>query len=572
MKIKLKLALTVFCLLVSVFTLNAQTDSEITIGSVSKGEIDFAGFKLNKDAAIHIEGTAASFESRGNKLAFYGWIIDSESRELVWSLLDAYEKEYFHGDGEFDFKTDIELKKGSYEIYFTGMYDNSFYKYQVNDFADLVQEVVRVISDDDDPYYKNENYKMTISSKEGFTSNSGREYIDKMANKAIVSFVRTGDDEIETKNFALTSETKLYIYCEGEREGLEFYDFAWIYDLKTHEKVWPNSLTDYNRAGGGRKNFIAFQELTLPAGEYQVNYVTDGSHSYERWNVMPPNDPQMWGITVWCDNVDKKNVSEITREHLPVVDLTKVRDDDFVSKGFELTKDVDLRVICLGEIADYEPNDYGWIMSAKTRETIWKFSKSKSEYAGGGKKNRIVNEVISLEKGKYIAYFASDGSHSYRDWNTAPPQDQKMWGLSLWTVKDDDKSSIKLFNEEELIDENVIVEIARVRDNERKYEDFAINKESKVRIYAIGEGDDGEMHDTGWLKNMDTGKIVWEMTYRTSEHAGGANKNRMYNNYIVLPKGNYRLYYETDGSHSYMDWNADPPLDQMNYGIKILKE
>lgn len=80
------------------------------------------------------------------------------------------------------------------------------------------------------------------------------------------------------------------------------------------------------------------------------------------------------------------------------------------------------------------------------------------------------------------------------------------------------------------------------------------------------------MYDTGWIKNMDSGKIVWEMTYRVSEHAGGAGKNRKFNNYVLLPAGNYRLYYESDGSHSYMDWNDDPPVDQMNYGIKILKE
>lgn len=573
--IQLKLPLILCCILLSAFSMNAQTDTELNIGRVSPGELDYAGFKLSKDATIKINGTGASYEKWGNNLIFYGWIIESESREVVWSLLDEYENKFFHDDGPFSFDASINLKKGVYEVYFTGMYRNTYYKYHVNDFADVVQEVVRVIVDDDDDYsyYRKEKNYMTVSSNdEGFTINNGREYVDNILKKSIVSFVRTGDDEVKSEDFTLKKPTKLYIYCEGERQGSELYDFAWIYDLKTHERIWPDNLTDYERAGGGRKNFSVFQEVTLPEGEYQVNYITDGSHSFDKWNVMPPNDPQFWGISIWCDKENMKDVTQNATEYNPVVDLTKVHDDDFVSQGFEITKPMDIRVICLGESADYEPDDYGWIIDAKSREIIWKFTKSKSEYAGGSDKNRIINEVISLDKGKYIAYFTSDGSHSYRDWNAAPPHDQKLWGLSLWTVNDSDKSAIKLFKEEELDDENVIVEITKVRDNQRNYEDFKLDKETKVRIYAIGEGDDGYMHDTGWIKNMDSGKIVWEMTYRTSEHAGGAHKNRMFNNYILLPAGNYRLYFESDGSHSYMDWNDDPPLDQKNYGIKILKD
>ncbi len=567
--------LLILCLLFCTPNFIVAQTNQINVGRVSVGDIDYEGFNLSQDATITIEGTGASIERWGSNMIFYGWIINSESRELVWSLYDEHENKYFHGEGTFDFDAKINLPKGSYEVYYTAMHDNNYRKHYVNDFGDFVNEVVRVIVDydnDDDEYYEREKYFMTVKGDQGFTVNSGREYIDNLMNKSIVSFVRTRDNETESKDFSLNKETKLYVYCQGEREGNELYDFAWIYDLKTHEKIWPNNLSDYERAGGGRKNFYIYQEITLPAGEYQVNYVTDGSHSYERWNVMPPHDPQLWGINIWCDTKDMKNVSENTKEYTPIVDLTRVRDNDFVSQGFELTESMDIRVICLGEIAHGDPDDYGWIIDAKSRKTVWMFTRSKSEYAGGADKNRMVNEVISLDKGKYIAYFASDGSHSYRDWNAAPPHDQKMWGLSLWAVKDNDQEKIKLFNEEELHNENVIVEITRVRDNEREYENFTMDKESKVRIYAIGEGDDGYMYDTGWIKNMDTGKIVWEMTYRTSEHAGGAHKNRMFNDFIILSKGNYRLYFESDGSHSYMDWNDDPPLDQRNYGIKVLKE
>jgi len=36
-----------------------------------------------------------------------------------------------------------------------------------------------------------------------------------------------------------------------------------------------------------------------------------------------------------------------------------------------------------------------------------------------------------------------------------------------------------------------------------------------------------------------------------------------------LPKGSYTLFYETDDSHSYRNWNDDPPRDPEMYGITI---
>ena len=101
---------------------------------------------------------------------------------------------------------------------------------------------------------------------------------------------------------------------------------------------------------------------------------------------------------------------------------------------------------------------------------------------------------------------------------------------------------------------------------------FQLDKETKIRILAIGEGSRGDMADYGWIKDVDKNRVVWEMTYRTSDNAGGADKNRMFNDTITLPKGNYRVYYETDGSHSYRDWNDSPPYDQEKYGITIYRE
>ncbi|HET6274190.1 MAG TPA: hypothetical protein VFG32_14510, partial [Bacteroidota bacterium] len=49
-------------------------------------------------------------------------------------------------------------------------------------------------------------------------------------------------------------------------------------------------------------------------------------------------------------------------------------------------------------------------------------------------------------------------------------------------------------------------------------------------------------------------------------------KNRMVNTTILLDKGEYVLHYQSDDSHSYGNWNVDPPEDSQYWGITIYKD
>ena len=46
-------------------------------------------------------------------------------------------------------------------------------------------------------------------------------------------------------------------------------------------------------AGGGRKNRMVSTKIVLDKGNYVLHYVSDDSHSYNHWNVDPPDDPTM---------------------------------------------------------------------------------------------------------------------------------------------------------------------------------------------------------------------------------------------------------------------------------------
>jgi hypothetical protein len=118
----------------------------------------------------------------------------------------------------------------------------------------------------------------------------------------------------------------------------------------------------------------------------------------------------------------------------------------------------------------------------------------------------------------------------------------------------------------------VLAQIVRVRADADASERFRLDRTTRVRVYAIGEGQNREMFDYGWIENAKTGAVVWEMTFSMTLHAGGGRKNRSVNTTVVLEKGDYILRYRSDDSHSYGDWNVDPPEDAMYWGITVYRD
>ncbi|MCH8300956.1 MAG: hypothetical protein IIC39_10520 [Candidatus Marinimicrobia bacterium] len=153
-------------------------------------------------------------------------------------------------------------------------------------------------------------------------------------------------------------------------------------------------------------------------------------------------------------------------------------------------------------------------------------------------------------------------------WNSSPPSDQQAWGLRLISLDSKfDSDDVEEYVEEE--DENILASVVNVGNNDMVSARFKLKERKRVRIYAIGEGSRGEMYDYGWIEDLHSGRTIWEMSYRITEHAGGAKKNRMFDGTILLEPGEYEVRYETDGSHSFNDWNASQPYDPFNWGITV---
>jgi hypothetical protein len=545
--------------------------SQITLSDVPPGRVAIAAFTLGQPEKIKIAGTAGIFMKDWQAIAYYGWILNSETREVVWRMGDKLLKEDFDL-GEIEVSDEVSLAKGTYEFYFTAAHaqrnNNEAWTSNVKNNIDYIfgsgNKWDRGIQED---------MTLTLSGQNVVAANF-RDILRAKTADAVVSILRPDANSNTKVGFSLSAETSLRIYAIGEARKDEIFDFAWIYDLDKGKRVWEMTYQTAEFAGGADKNILVDAKIKLPAGNYLVSYVMDDSHDYNDWNMMPPDDPQFSGITIWADAADKNNVIpfKAPEQIKPVLKITKVGDDDFFTKGISVKSAVDVRVLCVGEVSSSETVDGGWIINAATREVVWDFKRQHTKHAGGDKKNQLFDGVIRLEKGDYIVYYASDDSHSYGHWNSSPPYEQDYWGITLWTTKKEDLVKVASFNPSQYKNSNTVAEILHVRDDEDRFQTFTLTRDTRLRVIALGEGSDDDMNDFGWIENTASGRTVWDMTYRSTTHGGGASKNRLFNDIIILPKGEYKVHYQTDGSHAYRDWNDSPPADQEKYGISIYKE
>ena len=567
---------------ISLCAANANASSLAEFDRVRVDDLSIAGFQLSTDQVVDITATTFAYRSGGTRvLLANAWILDADSREVVWEL--AEERSEWKSKKITTESYTAELEAGNYEVYYStyvhkrsrkwrldGDWYSRIFRNGMNSVYDDILDKEDL--DDVDDIYRRFSVRIEGNGKALSQADVAAMHKERSA-KAVVSMSRVGNHELIRKGFEVTKPMRLHVYSVGEATSGGEYDYGRIVNAETRETVWMFKESDSYHAGGAEKNRLVDAEFDVPAGKYVAIYATDDSHAWDRWNQSPPHDPLYWGLTISASNPDERAYAkafdhEDTALKNVVVDLTKVGDSAVVKRGFSLAKPMKLRVVAMGEGDGGKMYDYGWVVNADTRKRVWEMSYRRTEEAGGASKNRRADDVIELDKGNYIAYYVSDGSHSYDAWNAAPPMDRDLWGMSLIGAEGFDARQVKEYDDER--DSNFLVRITEVGDGEFLKSDFTLDKSSEVRIHAVGEGLDGRMYDYGWIEEAETGKVVWEMTYRKTEHAGGHQKNRMFNDTITLKAGKYRVYFETDGSHSFRSWNAHRPHDPEGWGISIV--
>ncbi|MFA6455745.1 MAG: hypothetical protein WCW40_02895 [Bacteroidota bacterium] len=595
----------------------------ITLKDFTAEEVKGLGFTLSKDVTVHINAVGGGSKSawkeifgartHSNDMFAAGWIIDADTREVVWEMTMD------NTSGREENRTcedEVKLKQGLYEVYYAaygfsssssfGNYTSinidrregksrnkfdKFLKWFDDDYSSLYDEFMDRARDE---------YGILLSVPAGEEKSVQTFNAPKKNPNTVFAATGVGDGAYVRKKLTVNKDVTLSVYALGEGRGRdEVFDYGWITNTDTRERVWEMRYGNTDYAGGASKNVLFNGDVRLSKGSYELSFVTDDSHSREDWNSKPPYDPFNYGVTIIAkDESDKSAVSvgdyNFEKNNI-IVQLTRIRNNEFVQAGFTLKEETRLHVYALGEgdiiprvkvmgktIPEFESKamvemhaksmaDYGWIINAKTREHVWDMNDRNTTHAGGARKNRLADEFITLPAGNYLVFYQTDDSHAYNDWNDDKPFDAESYGITVMGAGENfNMKNITKFEETE--DGNILAQLIKVRDDRHVHQKFTLEKAMKVRVYAIGEGVGNEMADYAWIENAKTGDVVWEMTYRTTTYAGGAKKNRMFDKGVYLEKGEYEVHYQTDDSHAFNDWNDDPPEDRTHWGVTIYKE
>lgn len=593
----MKQTLSISVLLIAVVaSMSAGERTIVSLRNFKDTELKYAGFTLQKQVTIHIAalggGSESGWSDRSDRMFAYGWIIRSDTREPVWTMT-SYNTRRSGEDRTFD--GTISLGPGSYEAYFaacTFAVDGAFSHFSQN----IDHRVV--------PLFTEKGHSGNIFSwwkdfwsddvKRSFFRRAPQWGIDLLADDALTPFIGSfvppaenpnavaraigvGDDQCLRIAFELSESCSLNLRVLGE-DGSDqsLRDYAWIQSIANRARVWDMEQASVVPAGGARKNIAFNGNVDLSRGQYILYYVTDNSHSSADWNAAPPEDPLNYGVTVSVNTpADRRKFRQIPYEEYKneIVSLVRPGNNAHLTSGFSLKQDADVRVLAFGERSNGRRSmaDYGYIIDGRTRAKVWTMETERTNHAGGASKNRVIDEIVHLPKGDYVVTYVTDDSHTYNDWNDDAPFDPSHYGITVMGVGQ--KFSPALVGSYvEQRDKNIIAQIVRVGDNADRKEWFKLDRATRVRVYAIGESQGHEMFDYGWIENAKTGNIVWEMTYAMTSHAGGGRKNRMVNTTVLLDRGEYYLRYKSDDSHSYGDWNTDPPEDPEFWGITLYRD
>jgi len=502
------------------------------------------------------------------------WIVDARTRQVVWDLRAADTDR--DPKGLRHFAGTVRLPAGVYEAHYAS-YAAAWTSIDGMSVINGLRELAGRIRYGG-PYIEDGSYKQFSLLVAGVGRAAGDSEIDLAAKQftgTAIARIAPEPGATARYGFALARATDVEVYAIGEIRRDAGFDYGWIINADTRARVWQMDYANTDPAGGAAKNRMTRETLRLPAGRYVAYFVSDDTHDPDQWNAVPALDPTFWGLTLRvADAAARAGVKAFAYEPVPagqtIVSLTGIGDRASRSAGFTLRRPLDVHVYAMGEGVNGEMVDYAWIVDATTHTRVWTMRYQDTGPAGGADKNRLFDGTVHLEAGSYLVHYASDASHSAAAWNAAPPAEERYWGVSVFPASGRlDSSIVAPFQRGP--SGSVLAALVEMRDDERAHAPFRLERETTLRVYALGEGVNDEMVDYGWIEDAGTGRVVWEMTYDATEPAGGARKNRVFEGTVKLPAGSYVLHYRSDGSHSFDDWNDDEPDDPESWGITVFR-
>ncbi len=565
----------------------------VVLSDIELDRVRHAAFSVDRPVRVLIDAVG-SFESRGEReprLAAYGWVLDRARRDVVWEMDPS---SAVRERGSVASKRDtIEVGPGTYDVFYTahGNRNSSHFGFSIFD---------RLFGNESAWRNDEKRWKLIVRQVNGEEITLKRlkdEPDDQLAPRPenlIWSTAPMRGHQADEQVFQVSTPARLGIYAVGEIERNRM-DYGWIENAFTNERIWEMTLENTRHAGGWSVNRLFHDTLSVQDGIYRAVYQTDPRQNWDDWVGNPPYDPAAWGMTLSADPVAAVSpFAPLTSRH-PLVELTRVGNDERRLAQFRVNQPVQLAAYAVGEIGESGRYDWAWLRNNDSQERVWEMTWTHSRRSGDDNTNRAELAFFQLEPATYTLGYETDDSHAFDSWRHGRPEHPDRWGVTLYSVEEQiDSTAVEVLSYERVsladVDDepeppeppdplselpampgSTLVSISEIGNEERLSKTFSLVEPSRLHVVALGEISISGRYDYGWIERAENGEIVWEMTWQNTSPAGGADRNRRYDGTITLQPGEYVVHYRSDFSHAYGDFGDEPPAHPQSWGIRVSK-
>ncbi len=526
-------------------------------------------FELERAATVRIDIRGAyENDALDAPLAAYGWIVDARSGEPVWIMSGLRSSPR---DILATVQDEVELGPSRYVAYFTALGPDP---------GSWVEGTFLGLA----PHWKHyrDKFYMVLNSDADASVTSNTSVELKSADNELWSVYKVGNRAHETVFLRIESVTPMHVQATAEwcASGC---DVARLTDLETGRDVWELTMENSEPAGGWDANRTFSGVVVLDPGVYQAVFETDGRHDSDRWIANPPWVPAKWGMSLGTDAEDVTLVDPWSDARgQPEVSLLEVSSGVREQKSFTVERPVMVLIHALGEIGtDGTLYDHAQLVDSDRGTVLWSMSREGSLPGGGHETNRSQSGVLPLSPGTYSLSYETDDSHAWNDWRKSRPRHPERWGVALFVLDAADANALTVLDGSVAPRESaqlgqqsgaVLVQAERVTNDVQILEEFTLKAASTINIRASGEISRQGRYDYGWIESAASGETVWEMTLDNTVHAGGDDRNRIYDGSLELPAGTYRVHFVTDFDYAWGDFDTAPPKYPDAWGITVTVE
>lgn len=227
-------------------------------------------------------------------------------------------------------------------------------------------------------------------------------------------------------------------------------------------------------------------------------------------------------------------------------------------------------MVGIGELGG--PESEVWILDAGTREVVWTAASGRAD--SETRMSKRYREELRLGSGVYELYYAvrSGVVGDELEAVLADVLGRSRGGSNdLWARV---RGEVRVLDDSELerrrkqVRARALVDLAGLGDEAWEVRGFVLGAPVEVEVYALGELSPGYASDVGWIVDVRTREVVWELTWEGSAPAGGDERNRVARARLVLPAGRYEARFVTDRGHSAAGWFG-APRDPAFWGLTV---